>query len=122
MYIWGGVGTGKTMLMNRFFESAKQVPLRRRLHLHDFMLDVHERVHTWKQQRIEKIGRNLHLDQSPEGDALHHVAASIASECQLLALDEFVVNDVADALNLRHLFSTMWSYGTVLVATSNIEP
>jgi cell division protein ZapE len=108
LYVYGEVGRGKTMLMDEFFAVA--VPERkRRAHFHEFMADVHERVHLARQS-------------SKNGDPIAAVAAEIAAETQLLCLDEFMVTDITDAMILSRLFGRLFENGLVLVATSNSPP
>src|SRR4029450_12239930 len=85
LYIHGDVGRGKTMLMDLFF-SASAVIRRRRSHFHEFMLDVHERVRTFR----EKIKRGEHADEDP----IRLTAGAIAQETWLLCFDEFHVTDI----------------------------
>ncbi|CAL5221501.1 g3705 [Coccomyxa viridis] len=106
LYMYGGVGTGKTMLMDLFAESAPPEFQLRRTTFHDFMLDVHSRLH-----RMERTS-----------DPLTLVAAQLVSEFKVLCLDEFFVTDVADATMLNRLFSQMWERGLVFIATSNRAP
>lgn len=105
LYLWGGVGRGKTYLMDCFFET---LPLRRKLrtHFHRFMLDVHHR-------------RKRYLE---EQDPVALVAEEIASEARVLCFDEFFVSDIADAMILGRLTEVLFREGVTLVATSNIEP
>src|SRR3954453_10037657 len=91
IYVFGEVGRGKTMLMDLFFE-ASPVVRKRRAHFHEFMTDVHERVHAWRQ----KLKRNEGKGDDPIGP----VAADIAAESWLLCFDEFHVTDIADAMIL----------------------
>jgi cell division protein ZapE len=108
LYIWGAVGRGKTMLMDLFFAFVPAAR-KRRVHFHDFMADVHGRIHTLRQQ-------------SKGGDPIPHVAEALAEEAWVLCFDEFAVNDIADAMILARLFSALWQHGVVVVATSNVAP
>ena len=138
LYIFGEVGTGKSLCMDLFYGACDNVieeGRKRRVHFHDFMSEVHERVHAWKHEEIDyqtnQQGRKYRrgaregdgkLDLRPEADALLHVSKAIAAEAWLLCFDEFQVTDVADALIMSKLFGTMWGCGTVVVATSNRGP
>jgi cell division protein ZapE len=113
LYIHGEVGRGKTMLMDLFF-SASAVGHKRRAHFHEFMGDVHERIHGFRQ----KIARHDINDADP----IQLTAASIFEEAWLLCFDEFHVTDIADAMILGRLFSKLFELGTVMVATSNVAP
>jgi cell division protein ZapE len=113
LYIYGDVGRGKTMLMDLFFE-ASPVARKRRAHFHEFMLDVHERIHGFRQQI--KLGE--HADEDP----IRLAAAQLAEEAWLLCFDEFHVTDIADAMILGRLFAQLFERGVVVVATSNVAP
>ncbi|XP_074282590.1 uncharacterized protein LOC141607119 isoform X2 [Silene latifolia] len=106
LYLYGGVGTGKTMLMDLFYDQLPCTWRKKRIHFHDFMLNVHRSL-----QR--------HMGVS---DPLEVVAGEISDESILLCLDEFMVTDVADALILNRLFNQLFNDGVVLVATSNRAP
>ncbi len=105
LYIWGGVGRGKTFLMDLFFES---LPLKqkRRIHFHRMMHDVHERLKT------------LSFVEDP----LDKVAAGIAQDTRILCFDEFFVSDIGDAMILGRLLEGLFRRGVTLVATSNSPP
>ncbi len=105
LYLWGGVGRGKTWLMDLFYE---QLPLERkqRVHFHRFM----QRMHS----KLKALG-NVQ-------DPLPRIAESWARECNILCLDEFFVSDIADAMLLSGLLENLFSRGVTLVTTSNVEP
>lgn len=105
LYIWGGVGRGKTWLMNLFYESLP-FEHKLRLHFHHFMLDVHEKL-----ARLNNI-------KNP----LTHIARDYAGDYRIICLDEFIVTNITDAMILSGLLEALFDNGVTLVATSNRIP
>lgn len=105
LYLWGGVGRGKTYLMDLFFH-ALPGERKLRMHFHRFMLMVNKRLNAEK-------GRS---------DPLVHVARGIAADVDVICFDEFFVSDIGDAMILANLLDALFSAGVALIATSNIEP
>ena len=105
IYLWGGVGRGKTFLMDLFFGSLN-IDKKKRIHFHRMMRDIHARLKT--------------LDNVE--DPLGRVAGDIASETRVLCFDEFFVSDIGDAMILGRLLEKLFDRGVVLVTTSNARP
>jgi len=112
LYLYGDVGTGKTMLMDLFYTSLpSHIQRKRRVHFHAFMIDVHKRLHAAKIAMGYK-----------GGDPILPVARDLAREAYVLCFDEFQVTDIADAMILRRLLENLLNYGVVAVVTSNRHP
>ncbi|MPT47329.1 MAG: cell division protein ZapE [Sphingobium sp.] len=107
LYVWGGVGRGKSMLMDLFYD-AVQVQRKKRVHFHEFMLDVHARLREAR--------------KSESGDPIPPVVAALADEARLLCFDELVVNNMADAAIMSRLFTGLLEKRVTIVATSNRAP
>lgn len=121
LYIHGPVGTGKSMLMDTFYEHAP-VPKKARYHFHAFLAQVHQQIHQLKQQDLKEKGRSFSIDTSIENNPIHRVGLQLSQSISLLCLDEFQVTDIADAVILSQLFGVLFVKGTVVVATSNRPP
>lgn len=107
LYMWGGVGRGKSMLMDLFFDNV-QVRRKRRAHFHEFMIDVHARLREAR--------------KSESGDPIPPVVAALAEEARLLCFDEMVVNNMADAAIMSRLFTGLLDKKVTIVTTSNRVP
>jgi len=107
LYLWGGVGAGKSMLMDLFF-SATHIERKRRVHFHAFMQEIHAAIHTYRKEGIE--------------DPVQPVAAGIASGARLLCFDELQITDITDAMLVGRLFEQLLKLGTSIVITSNRVP
>ncbi len=105
LYLWGGVGRGKSFLMDSFFNCAP-VARKRRIHFHRYMREIHHAL-------------NRHQG---EEDPLRIIAREIARDTRLLCIDEFHVTDITDAMLMRRLLEGLFEHGVVLVTTSNQHP
>lgn len=105
VYLWGGVGRGKSFLMDSFFNCAP-VARKKRIHFHRFMQEIHQA---------------LHRHQGKE-DPLSILAREVARQTRLICLDEFHVNDITDAMLMRRLLEGLFEQGVVIVTTSNQHP
>lgn len=110
LYIWGGVGTGKSRIADLFAATLPSQVTRRRTHFFEFMTDIHMRLH------------RARAEASYSGDPLVRIGKEIQSESSVLCLDEFQVSDIADAVILKRLFGSFWQQGGIMVSTSNRHP
>jgi cell division protein ZapE len=107
LYMWGGVGRGKSMLMDLFYDHVS-IRRKRRAHFHEFMLDIHARL---REERKKE-----------EGDPIPPLVEALADEARLLCFDEMVVNNMADAAIMSRLFTGLIDAGVTIVTTSNRVP
>ena len=107
LYLWGGVGRGKSMVMD-LFAAEVAITAKRRVHFHAFMQEVHHALHLARQKGVE--------------DALAPFAAEVVDAVRLLAFDEMQINDITDAMIVGRLFEKLLAGGVVIVCTSNRVP
>ncbi len=107
LYLWGGVGRGKSMLMDMFVDALGDIPARR-VHFHAFMQEIHAGMHKARQDGVE--------------DALAPVAQEVVKTVKLLAFDEMQITDITDAMIVGRLFDLLYEGGVVVVTTSNRHP
>lgn len=111
LYLYGDVGTGKSMLMDMFYITLPpNIKHKTRVHFHAFMIDVHKRLHAYK------------LEHPATADPILPVARELAKECTVICFDEFQVTDIAYAMILRRFLECLLRFGVVFVMTSNRHP
>lgn len=108
VYLYGGVGRGKSMLMDMFYDAVPMFVPKQRIHFHEFMIKTHEWLHQKRGDRVD--------------DLLPRYADDVAARVKVLCFDEFHVTDITDAMILGRLFTALYERGVVVVSTSNWAP
>ncbi|WP_022693511.1 cell division protein ZapE [Ponticaulis koreensis] len=121
LYLWGGVGRGKSMLMDLFF-STTNIEHKRRVHFHDFMQEAHAFINDWKKLTPSERRASGWAVKGGVDDPIPPAAKKFAASAELLCFDEFQVKDIADATLIGRLFEHLLARDVVVVATSNRPP
>jgi cell division protein ZapE len=109
MYVWGGVGRGKSVMINLFYDEA-DIKLKKRMHFHEFMAHTHKEL-----ERIRNLNEKI-------DDHVKYYAQGVAKECHLLVLDELQINNIADAMIVGRLFSWLIHFDVYIFFSSNRMP